>query len=229
MHYLLLWFEGPLQSWGTDSKFNRRATNPFPSRSGVVGLICAALGAGGEQAELLSELSLYSQTVLSYSKQQEKAEVELRDFHMVGSGYDEKDPWQLLHIPKTMEGKKANGGGAKLTYRYYLQNAKFAVILELPQSLDYIADALRQPVWDIYLGRKNCAPTDFIFQAVFNDFASAEEAAQKLADEKGLKEIFRVLEGEHDGDILILNDVPVKFGRKKVYKDRVVTVVKKIG
>jgi CRISPR system Cascade subunit CasD len=228
MRYLLLWLEGPLQSWGTDSKFNRRSTLPFPSRSGVTGLICAALGAGGEQTELLLELSHYSQVVISYLKESYELPY-LRDFHMVGSGYDEKDPWQLLHIPKTTERKKAVGGGTKLTYRYYLQNAKFAVILELPDSIGHIPEALKQPVWDIYLGRKNCAPTDFIFRSVFDAFANAEEAAQKLAEEKNLKEAFRVLEGEHEGEQLTLNDVPVKFGKRKVYKDRVVTVVKKIG
>jgi CRISPR system Cascade subunit CasD len=193
-----------------------------------MGMICAALGAGGEQEELLLELSRSSQTVISYMREAEESML-LRDFHMVGSGYDGKDPWQLLHIPKTIKGKSAVGGGAKLTHRYYLNNAKFAVILELPDNLAYVAEAVRQPVWDLYLGRKNCAPTDFIFRNVFNNFIDAENAAQTLAEEKGLNETFRVLEGEHDGDVLTLNDVPVKFGKMKVYRDRIVTVVKKIG
>jgi len=47
--YLLLWFEAPLQSWGSDSKFGRRDTQTFPTKSGVLGLVCSALGAGGEQ------------------------------------------------------------------------------------------------------------------------------------------------------------------------------------
>ena len=62
--YLLLWLEAPLQSWGFDSKFGRRETLKFPTRSGVVGLVCSALGAGGEQRELLAEFSSLRQTVI---------------------------------------------------------------------------------------------------------------------------------------------------------------------
>ncbi len=39
MSTLLLWLEAPLQSWGADSRFGRRATLPFPTRSGVLGLV----------------------------------------------------------------------------------------------------------------------------------------------------------------------------------------------
>lgn len=42
--YLLLWLEGPLQSWGHDSRFGRRETLHFPTKSGVLGMVCAALG-----------------------------------------------------------------------------------------------------------------------------------------------------------------------------------------
>lgn len=47
MKTLLLWLEGPLQSWGHDSQFDRRDTLPFPTFSGICGMLCAALGAGG--------------------------------------------------------------------------------------------------------------------------------------------------------------------------------------
>lgn len=57
MKTLLLWLEGPLQSWGHDSQFDRRDTLPFPTLSGICGMLCAALGAGGPQTELLSRLS----------------------------------------------------------------------------------------------------------------------------------------------------------------------------
>ena len=126
--YLLLWLEAPLQSWGSDSKFGRRDTLPFPTRSGVLGLVLCAMGASGEQHEFLARMAPLRQTVISYAHarkndngQPEKraSDVLLRDFHMVGSGYDDNHPWQTLHIPKTVEGKKAVGGGTKMTYRYY--------------------------------------------------------------------------------------------------------------
>jgi len=234
--YLLLWLESPLQSWGHDSKFGRRDSLIFPTKSGIMGLVCCALGAGGEQKELLAEFSLLQQTVLSFVRSRKKGEEEiikldreplLRDFHMVGSGYDDKDPWQSLLIPKTRDGKKAVGGGAKLTYRYYLQDAYFAVVLEVPEDkADIITEAFKNPVWDLYLGRKSCVPTDFIYRDVFDNEDQALIAAQTIATEKELLEDFRVLDGEHEGDeIFSITDVPICFGGHKLYRDRRVTVI----
>ena len=44
MSTLLLRLAGPMQSWGTDSKFDERRTGREPSKSGVIGLVAAALG-----------------------------------------------------------------------------------------------------------------------------------------------------------------------------------------
>ena len=232
--FLLLWLEAPLQSWGHDSKFGRRDTLHFPTKSGVLGLICSALGASGEQRELLAEFAALNQTVLSFVRSRDKDGVPtkldreplLRDFHMVGSGYDDKDPWASLLIPKTSDGKKAVGGGAKLTYRYYLQDAYFAVLLEVPSDkADAIADALQNPAWDVYLGRKNCVPTDFIFRGLYADEDEAKNKALAIAQSKALLEDFQVLGGEHEGEVLTLMDVPIQFGERKLYRDRRVTVV----
>jgi len=229
--YLLLWLQAPLQSWGHDSKFGRRDTLNFPTKSGVLGLVCCAMGQGGEQKEFLAEFAPLKQTVLSFVKKNYKDEKTdrlplLRDFHMVGSGYNDKDPWTKLLIPKTADGKKAVGGGAKMTYRYYLQDATFAVILEVPtDKADLIADTLQAPVWDLFLGRKSCVPTDLVYRGNFENAENAIIEAEKIASEKDLLHDFKVLDGEHEGEVLTLTDVPVCFGEKKIYRDRRVTVV----
>lgn len=224
--YLLMWLEAPLQSWGYDSKFGRRDTLNFPTKSGILGLLCCALGAGGEQRELLLTFSKLSQTVFSFTRDKGEREPVLTDFHMVGSAYNEKDSWENLCIPKTNEGKKAVGGGAKITYRNYLQDAAFAVLLEVPLEIsDNLANALQNPCWDLYLGRKNCAPTDFIYRGTFSSESQAGAYAMEIAREKSLKLEFKVLDGEHTGDIMILNDVPLQFGEQKKYMDRRVTIV----
>ena len=227
--YLLLWLEAPLQAWGADSKFGRRDSLLFPTKSGVTGLLLCALGASGEQHELLAELAPLKQTVLSFVRQKENVKCDreplLMDFHMVGSGYNDNDQWAAMHIPKTAEGKKAVGGGTKLTYRYYLQDARFAVVMEVPaERADEFTSALQAPVFDIYLGRKNCAPTDFIFRGAFEDKTKAVETGIEIAKKKGLVEEFRVVDGEQEGDAFTLNDVPVQFGPVKKYRDRLVTV-----
>ncbi|NHQ60664.1 type I-E CRISPR-associated protein Cas5/CasD [Chlorobium sp. BLA1] len=223
--YLLLWLEAPLQSWGSDSRFGRRGTLDFPTKSGVLGLLCCALGAGGEQKELLQEMGSLSQTVLSFRRSKER-EALLRDFHMVGSGYDDQNPWETLLIPKKSDGKAAVGGGSKITYRYYLQDAAFAAILQIPVAKTaIIADALANPCWDIYLGRKCCVPTDFIYQGSFASESAAIVRAIEVAQEKKLVEDFRVLDGEHDGESIVLNDVPIQFGENKLYRERRVTII----
>ncbi len=223
--YLLLWLEAPLQSWGSDSRFGRRGTLEFPTKSGILGLLCCALGAGGEQRELLMEMGPLRQTVLSFRKSKERVTL-LRDFHMVGSGYNDQDPWETLLIPKKTDGKPAVGGGSKITYRYFLQDAAFAIVLEVPSSKTTLfSDALENPCWDIYFGRKCCAPTDFIYRGLFDAESSAIEHAAGIAKEKSLLEDFRVLDGEHRGESIILNDVPVQFGENKIYRERRVTIV----
>lgn len=236
--YVLLWFEAPLQSWGSDSKFGRRDTQTFPTKSGVLGLVCSALGAGGEQRALLAEFAELGQTVISFVRTREKGESAvkqereplLRDFHMVGSGYDKQDPWETMLIPKTSDGKPAVGGGSKMTYRYYLQDAAFAVALEVPaDKVEPIAQSLQNPAWDVYLGRKNCVPTDFIYRGIFDNETSAIEQAVLIAGQKNRIEDFRVLHGAtSDGEadeVFTLNDVPVQFGEDKRYRDRQVSLV----
>ncbi len=238
--FLLLWLEAPLQSWGVDSKFGRRDTIHFPTKSGITGMLLCALGESGEQKELLAKLSPLKQTVISYARvreseggkpQKRDREPLLRDFHMVGSGYNDNNPWETLLIPKTRDGKKAVGGGTKITYRYYLQDAKFSVVMEVPaESAVLFAEALQNPAYDLYLGRKNCIPTDFIYRGTFESEEGALRRADEIAREKGLlTEDFRVVDGEQndDGETMTLNDVPVQFGEIKRYRDRMVTVILK--
>lgn len=239
--YFFLWIEAPLQSWGYDSKFDRRDTLNFPTKSGILGLVCSALGATGEQTDLLAKFSNLQQKVISYSHVKIKSDgsftkslkdLHLHDFHMIGSGYDNTDPWESLLIPKTSEGKSAVGGGAKITHRYFLQNAVFSVLLEVPSDLsEKIAYSLQNPTYDIYFGRKCCVPTDFVYQGCFDSIEQAERATiqkveQKKTDFTALVPDFYVVDGEDSkGTCISLNDVPIQFGAIKKYKDRRVSII----
>ncbi|MEN9945639.1 MAG: hypothetical protein RLZZ293_25 [Pseudomonadota bacterium] len=228
--YLLLWFEAPLQSWGVESKFGRRDTLNFPTKSGVLGLICSALGLSGEQKDFLASFADLDMQIISYAKtNSELVQLPLRDFHMVGSGYDDKDPWQSLLIPKKSDGGKSVGGGSKITYRYYLQDAVFAVLLQVPQDKSSLLSvALQNPIWDIYLGRKNCIPTELIYRGIFTHLSEALNEAEQLSMNKNYYKKFTVIQGEHGDDkdsIISLNDVPLQFGEYKLYRDRLVTII----
>ena len=113
-----------------------------------------------------------------------------------------------------------------MTYRYYLQDMAFAVLLTVPEvEAQVITTALQAPAWDLYLGRKSCVPNDFIYRGLFADEQQARQAALELATAKERLALFQVLEGEHEGEVLTLNDVPLQFGEHKKYRDRRVTVV----
>ncbi len=225
--FILLWFEGPLQSWGCRSRYWRRETLDFPTRSGVLGLICCARGASGEQVEWLDQMASHGQNVLCFAKKQDAGQ-QLTDFQMVGNGYDDKDPWQTLLIPKKADGTKPVGGGAKITYRYYLQGAAFAVILQVPEALaKETSMALESPRWDVYLGRKSCAPSDLIYRGTYLTEDQARSGALAIAGQKGFQLTREVIEGffPDRGETMTLSDVPKQFGMHKLYADRQVTVI----
>jgi CRISPR system Cascade subunit CasD len=84
---------------------------------------------------------------------------------------------------------------------------------------------LKNPCWDIYLGRKCCAPVDIVFRGLYDVEHNAFQNAQTIAEDKNLVEVFRVVDGKREGEIIVLNDVPVKFGEAKRYRERIVTVI----
>src|SRR5512147_835084 len=49
-HTLLMRLVAPMQSWGVQSDFTYRDTGLEPSKSGVIGLLCAALGKPRDEA-----------------------------------------------------------------------------------------------------------------------------------------------------------------------------------
>ena len=225
-YYALLWLEGPLQAWGYDSKFSLRLTLDFPTRSGILGLLFSAMGAGGPQEELLAKFKGLTQIVYSYSHIDIDPS-KMVDYQVVGNGYN-TEGWESRMIPKKRDGGTSVGGGSKLTYRHYLQDAAFAVVLEIPDYLaDCIEESLKNPIWPIFLGRRTCIPSAPVFCGVYDSQEEAESARLERSD--GYIENFKVIEGNFpdDGDVMILNDVPVLFGEHKKYESRYVTKILK--
>ncbi|MFE7313133.1 type I-E CRISPR-associated protein Cas5/CasD [Streptomyces sp. NPDC057555] len=147
---LLLRLAGPLQSWGEHSHFNERDTAAFPTRSGVIGLLAAALGR--RRGEPLDDL-----TQLSLTVRVDRPGVLLRDLHTVGGGLPSKA------TVTTAEGKKRSGDtGTLLTHRAYLADAAFTLALTAGPGdedlLARLAAALDSPRWPLFLGRRSCPP-----------------------------------------------------------------------
>lgn len=127
-------------------------------------------------------------------------------------------------IPKTATGKKAVNGGARLTRRTYLQDAKFAVLQDIPEGWEgKIIEGFRNPRWDIYLGRKSCVPSIPVFAGVYPTFDEAENKLRSEIeshfDEKKIKGVWKEVDSTALGATLI-NDVPLEFGLRKKYGTR---------
>ena len=133
MATLLLRLAAPLQSWGSDSKFETRKTDREPTKSGVVGLLAAALGLRRDDTEGLARLN-----GLRFAVRADQEGSLLVDFHTAKS----RDT-------------------SYVTYRHYLQDAVFLAGLESEDEalLRELEAALRHPVYPLYLGRRSCPPT----------------------------------------------------------------------
>lgn len=131
MSTLLLRLAAPVQSWGVASKFDTRDTAREPTKSGIIGLLAAALGrCRTEGLEDLRELC--------FGVRIDQPGVALRDFHT--ARLNKKDP-------------------PFVTTRYYLADAVFLVGLEGEDDfLHEISEALENPVFPLYLGRRSCPP-----------------------------------------------------------------------
>ena len=138
MTVLLLRIEGPMQSWGIASRFTERDTGTEPSKSGVIGMICSAMGRDRE-----SDISDLAQLRMGVRVDREGRM--MRDFHTI------KDV------------ARAGRGGTQdtaVSNRYYLSDAIFLVGLEGdPSLLERIKTALENPKWTLFLGRKSFVPT----------------------------------------------------------------------
>lgn len=139
MGVLLLKISPPLQSWGVDSKFYQtRSTSRAPSKSGVIGMICAAFG--WSRTHDLSRLRALRMGV----RIDEPGRLEM-DYHTAAS-HPERD------------GGAKGLSTTKVTKRWYLTDAAFVVGLESEDEafLGETRDALMGPRWCLYAGRKSC-------------------------------------------------------------------------
>src|ERR1017187_9236005 len=115
MPTLLLRLVGPLQSWGTTSRFNERDTGKEPSKSGVIGLLAAAMGIDRENWTDLEPL-----TQLRMGVRHDRPGTPKQDYQTAGCASDDT-------IIKA-DGKPSKDG--VVSRRHYLADAAFLVGLE---------------------------------------------------------------------------------------------------
>ncbi|GII94320.1 type I-E CRISPR-associated protein Cas5/CasD [Sinosporangium siamense] len=135
---LALCFDGPMQSWGIRSRGIIRDTMTEPTKSGVVGLLAAALGVDREDDAGLAELAR-----LRLAVRVDREGTMERDYHVT------------QNVPTT----QGTGHRNVVSERYYLADALFLVVLEGDgRLLARVAEAVRRPRWRLCFGRKSYLP-----------------------------------------------------------------------
>ena len=133
MAVLLLRLAGPMQAWGVRSRFTVRSTELAPTKSGVIGMLAAAVGR--RRTDPIEDL-----IKLRFGVRKDQPGTVIRDFHTA----------------RTLDGRSS----MPLSNRYYLADAVFLAGIEGDEALlEGIDEALRHPAFPLYLGRRSCPPT----------------------------------------------------------------------
>lgn len=204
MSVLLLRLSGPMQAWGVQSRFGVRDTGREPSKSGVVGLLAAALGRPRHAA--IDDLA-----TLRMGVRVDREGTLLRDYHTA----------QNVH--------RAKGGtkDTELSTRYYLADACFLVGLEGDALLlKVLFAALRAPQWSLFLGRRAFVPGEPIWLSDGLRIGSLEDelhpaATPWLKEEPSTYPLVRMVI-EMSGGREVRTDQPLSFGPRRYAPRRVV-------
>jgi CRISPR system Cascade subunit CasD len=127
-----------MMSWGDHSRFTIRDTRTEPTKSAILGLLCAALGR--PRWESVNDLA-----ALTMGVRVDKEGIVQCDYHTV------------------MSSIKSSGkeGDTVVSQRYYIADADYVVGLEgnSRSFLEQLDQALQQPKWQLYFGRKSFIPS----------------------------------------------------------------------
>lgn len=179
---ILLHLKSPMQSWGDTSHSmtggTKRGSYPFPSYSGVLGLIANCMGINRDrESTRFEELFKSFKYVGSYPR---KPIEMITDFQTMGSGYDGSHEVQrymgkrsaggsiratgYVEHPRLVDGKEVTLG--KLTHRDYIEDNEFMVIVNIDDSIaEKVVKALKNPKWIPVLGRSSCIPSSRILHS----------------------------------------------------------------
>lgn len=173
MGTLLLKLAGPLQSWGSESRFTERLTCHEPTKSGVIGLLAAALGRKRED-------SIDDLACLHFGVRIDQPGRYERDFQTA----------RRRVFDKTTQTWTA-GKSLPLSNRYYLADAVFVAALEgTDNQIAEYAWALDHPAFPLFLGRRSCPATGKILLACYeglNLIQALKEQSWEASDTRLIK------------------------------------------
>jgi CRISPR system Cascade subunit CasD len=142
-----------MQSWGMQSQFSERDTGLEPSKSGVIGLLCAALGKPRDERPSGSFPTLEQLASLRMGVRVDRQGILCYDYHAAQNVREAS--------AKATDLTSRKGVRDSVSKRYYLSDAAFLVGFESEnRDLLRLLDAkIRNPHWVLYLGRKAFVPS----------------------------------------------------------------------
>jgi CRISPR system Cascade subunit CasD len=195
---LFLRLEGPLQAWGERARWDIRDTAPEPTKSGVVGILACALGLSADD-----DLRTLSQQI-KIGVRCDQPGTMLVDYQTIVGG--------------VMSGEGKLRSGTIVSRRAYLCDASFLVaVWAAPETIDRLAQAIQEPVWPVYLGRKSCPPSCPPFDGV-GDYPTLETALadwpwRRFVSELGSIQVRAVLEATPDIGVRRRDEIQLRSRR----------------
>lgn len=201
MATLLLRLAAPLQAWGSSSKFNIRNTEREPAKSGVIGMIAAAMGIKRCDDKGLEKLS-----GLRFGVRVDKEGKLLSDYHTAFTD-TMSDAERRKTMPKILK-KHVHA-----TIRLYLSDAVFVAALESDDTglLMEIEQALKNPVYPLFFGRRSCPPTLPVVLGISDSSLGDALRETELQAENKNKYIRIVCDSDSGGSVV--QDVPLSFSQ----------------
>ena len=183
MKTILIKFAGPLQSWGTKSHFEYRHTDSHPSKSAVIGMIAAAFGYRRCEDSKIQALSR-----LDFAVRVDQAGYIIEDYQTVHKyKYTPDEVLERTYV----------------THREYLEDAVFVAAVggHDERHMDEIEQAMKEPYFQMYAGRRACPLTaDCLLGCVELDVISALKGVPWQAAEWYKKKGYYGITGGRPGD-----------------------------
>ncbi|WP_319764153.1 type I-E CRISPR-associated protein Cas5/CasD [Maridesulfovibrio sp.] len=175
-YYLVFTIYGLMQGWGSVAVGEVRPAAPRPTRSGLLGLLAAALGVRRGDP-LLTELSDAARVAV----REDRPGSVMLDYHTTQVPSEKKN--RIYRTRRQELGTmldKDDKLNTILSRREYLMNAAFSACIwfeeEPPFAMEDMVEALKQPRLNVYFGRKSCPP-GFPFMP---EIVAAEDELQAL-------------------------------------------------
>jgi CRISPR system Cascade subunit CasD len=154
MEYLLFRLYGPMASWGEIAVGEMRHSGVKPGKSALVGLLAAALGITRDQEEQQQALSSQYRFAV---KMLTSGQV-MRDYH-TAQAPDSVGKFRYRTRRDELVAGRARLGTVLSTREYRTDSqavVAVTVVHESRWSLPQLIEALKQPRFHLYLGRKSC-------------------------------------------------------------------------